>query len=177
MTANELQEKLRENHLTFIKDIRHLSETDFNYAPTGKWTAGQQLDHIVKSVSPVNMAFSLPVFVLKIILDKANRPSRTFDALIEKYKLKLAAGGRAQGRFIPSQITFADRDAVIKKLHHLTNSLGNRVVKKSEEQLETLILPHPLLGKLTFREMIYFSIYHVKHHRLKVMENLNARFA
>jgi hypothetical protein len=26
-------------------------------------------------------------------------------------------------------------------------------------------LPHPLLGKLTLREMLYFTAYHADHHR------------
>ena len=34
----------------------------------------------------------------------------------------------------------------------------------SEHKLDRCILPHPLLGKLTLREMIYFTIYHMEHH-------------
>jgi hypothetical protein len=33
-------------------------------------------------------------------------------------------------------------------------------------------LPHPLLGKLTLREMIYFTIYHVQHHHKLVQNQL-----
>jgi hypothetical protein len=34
----------------------------------------------------------------------------------------------------------------------------------NEEDLDTIRLPHPLLGKITAREMIYFTLYHAKHH-------------
>jgi hypothetical protein len=40
--------------------------------------------------------------------------------------------------------------------------------------LDLLILPHPLLGKLTLREMLYFTLYHVEHHEKQVLENLKS---
>jgi hypothetical protein len=43
-------------------------------------------------------------------------------------------------------------------------TLNKRLKKYSEASLDELILPHPLLGKLTLREMLYFTIYHAGHH-------------
>jgi len=34
----------------------------------------------------------------------------------------------------------------------------------TEELLDSRYLPHPLLGKLVAREMMYFIIHHTKHH-------------
>ena len=36
--------------------------------------------------------------------------------------------------------------------------------KWSEEKLDALQLPHPLLGNLTVREMLLFTLYHQRHH-------------
>ncbi len=33
-----------------------------------------------------------------------------------------------------------------------------------------LQLPHPLLGKLTLREMVAWSLYHGHHHRARIRE-------
>lgn len=177
MKVAELQEKLRQNHFEFIETIKGLKDDDFLYAPTGKWTAGQQLEHIVKSVSPVSLAFSLPGFLLSIIFGRANRPSRSYDELVAKYKKKLAEGGRATARFIPAQIKLAQREALSKKLQQLIATLNHHIGNKSEEQLDAYILPHPLLGKLTLREMAYFTIHHVEHHRNSVVENLKTQSA
>ena len=38
----------------------------------------------------------------------------------------------------------------------------------SESDLDTLQAPHPLLGKLTLRELMYFTIYHAQHHQRNV---------
>ncbi|MFN2437645.1 MAG: hypothetical protein ABR503_00495 [Chitinophagaceae bacterium] len=44
--------------------------------------------------------------------------------------------------------------------------------KYSEEEIDRFVLPHPLLGKLTLREMMYFTIYHVEHHHKITIRNL-----
>lgn len=173
MKVPELQQRLKESHAHFIATLQRVSDIDFSKSVNQKWTAGQQLDHIIKSVAPVNQAFSIPEFVLKLSFGKANRPSRTYDQLVEKYRRKLTEGGRARGRFIPAPVSASQRVALINKLEKLTASLSKRIEGFSEEQLDLLILPHPLLGKLTLREMVYFTIYHVGHHEKQVAENLN----
>ncbi len=172
MTKSEIQQHLRENHFRFIKQIHHLSDSDFLHSHNGKWTAGQQLAHIIKSVRPVNLAFMLPGFILKVAFGKADRPSKGYDGLVEKYYTKLAAGGKASAPFIPKEVATSDRKGLSKKLEALINSLISRVDSFSEKQLDTLILPHPLLGKLTLREMLYFTIHHVEHHEKQTLQNL-----
>jgi hypothetical protein len=172
MEISELQRKLKESHVHFIGTINRVADADFTKSVNQKWTAGQQLDHIIKSITPVNMAFALPAFALKISFGKANRPSRTYDQLVEKYQGKLSAGGRAPGRFVPAFISVSQRAPLISKLEKLVGSLSARIEGFTEEQLDLLILPHPLLGKLTLREMIYFTIYHAGHHEKQVIDNL-----
>lgn len=172
MKIPELQERLKESHVQFIRTIQNVTDADFTKSVNQKWTAGQQLDHIIKSVSPVNKAFALPGFMLKMSFGKANRPSRTYEQLVEKYQGKLKEGGRAPGRFTPVPVTVQQRTASISKLEKLTRSLSRRIGGFSEDRLDLLILPHPLLGKLTLREMIYFTIYHAGHHEKQVVENL-----
>lgn len=172
MEVSELQRKLKETHVHFIGTINRVADADFTKSVNQKWTAGQQLDHIIKSVAPVNLAFALPAFVLKMSFGKANRPSRSFEQLVEKYWIKLNEGGRAPGRFVPASISIGQRAALISKLEKLVASLSARVEGFSEQQLDLLILPHPLLGKLTLREMIYFTIYHAGHHEKQVIDNL-----
>lgn len=174
MHIPELQQKLKEAHAAFIRTIQNVSDADFIKSSNNKWTAGQQLDHIIKSVSPVNMAFALPAVMLKLMFGRANRSSRSYDQLVEKYQGKLSAGGYAPGRFTPAIVHLEQRELLLKKLEKLVHSLSNRTQGFSEHQLEKLILPHPLLGKLTLREMIYFTIYHAGHHERQVIDNLTA---
>lgn len=172
MKIPELQQKLKESHDRFMTTIRNVSDIDFIKSVNQKWTAGQQLEHIIKSVGPVNTAFALHTFVLRMFFGKANRASRTYDELVTKYQGKLNQGGRAPGRFVPKPVSLNQREELFQRLDGIVQSLSKKLDSFSEEQLDMLLLPHPLLGKLTLREMIYFSIYHAGHHEKQVINNL-----
>jgi hypothetical protein len=172
MQKEKIAELLQNNHAKFIQQLQGLSDADLCYAPAGKWTAAQQLAHIVKSVSPVNMAMGIPAFILKWRFGVANRPSKTNEGLIEKYTVKLKEGGRASGRFVPEPVSADQKEKLLHKLSGLVNSLCRRTENYSERALDKYILPHPLLGKLTMREMLYFTAYHVEHHRQLVERGL-----
>jgi len=52
--------------------------------------------------------------------------------------------------------------------------LNSDIEKKwKEPQLDQYIAPHPLLGKITLRELCYFTIYHTKHHLNIIKERLS----
>ncbi|MES2774488.1 MAG: DinB family protein [Bacteroidota bacterium] len=163
---------LSQNHRLFIDYLAQLSNEDFVAERNGKWTAGQHLDHIIRSVKPLNRGLALPGFLLKIIFGKANRPSKTYDELVAKYKRKLSEGGKATAAFIPPPIAVAQKEQLLKELNVRADKLCRQVNGFSETQLDQLIAPHPLLGKVTLREMLYFTAYHVQHHRELIEKNL-----
>jgi len=175
MNKKEIQGRLITVHQEFIHGLRPLSEEDFQYAVEGKWNAGQQLDHVYRSVKPLSQALMLPAFVIRVLFGKANRSSRTYEELVARYRQKLQAGGTAPGRFVPKGCSLEDREALAKALMGQVASLSKRMGKYSESELDTLILPHPLLGKVTMREMLYFTIYHAEHHGALVKKYLTER--
>jgi hypothetical protein len=172
MNKQELAGKLIEKHQRFADFVVGLDETDFLFAPAEKWTAGQQLEHIVRGVSPVAQALALPKFVPQALFGKAARDSVDYETLVENYRTVLANGGKAGGRFLPPPVGFDKRENLKNKLLKTVKSLTERLDKFSEAQLDEYILPHPLIGKLTIREMLYFTIYHAEHHHLAAIRNL-----
>ncbi len=44
------------------------------------------------------------------------------------------------------------------------SGLVGKIPGWSEAALDRYRLPHPLLGKLTVREMLFFTLYHNAHH-------------
>jgi hypothetical protein len=173
MTRQEIKNKLVLNHSIFADLIVSLNENDFLFSANGKWTAGQQLDHIVRSVGALKQGMLLPKFALKLIIGKANRPSKDYESLVAKYKTRLEAGGKAVGRFVPKPVSPANKEKLRTRLLNDVNRLCKSIDHYDEGQLDFYILPHPLLGKLTIREMMYFTIYHVKHHQDITMRNLS----
>jgi hypothetical protein len=148
----------------FNNYITPLNKEQFEATPNGKWSAGQNLDHLILAIKPLQLAYGLPKFALTILFGKTNRPSRTYDELVTKYKTKLAAGGKASKPFIPPKINFEKKDELIKKYNDQKQKLISKIEKQSEADLDKYILPHPLLGKVTLREMLYFTIHHNEHH-------------
>ena len=155
---------LNENIDAFNNYIAPLTKEQFEASPGGKWSAGQNLDHLIRAIKPLQLAYGLPKFALRILFGKTNRPSKTYDELVAKYKAKLAAGGRASGPFIPPFIGFEKKDKLIKKYTEQKQKLILKIEKQNEKDLDAYILPHPLLGKVTLREMLYFTIHHNEHH-------------
>jgi DinB superfamily len=165
---------LQQNHQDFINYVGSLSEQEYEFAPLNKWTAGQQTEHIIKSVVPVANALAMPLEMLETTFGKANRPSASYDQLIAKYKTKLSEGGVAPSTFIPENQAFANREQLVQKLEKAVSNLCEKTANYSDEDLDSYVLPHPLLGKLTLREMLYFTAYHVQHHQTLIGKYLNS---
>jgi len=155
---------LDRNINAFTDYIKTLDKDGFETAPNGKWTAGQNLDHLIRSIKPLQLAFILPGFVLKMAFGKANRPSKTYEDLVEKYISKLDSSYKLGKAFIPPPVPFSKKEFMLHKYADQKEKLIRKIHRKSEEELDMYILPHPLLGKITLREMLYFTIYHNEHH-------------
>lgn len=165
MDRTTINAALLKNHEAFLASIHKVPSDQWNASHNGKWNPAQQLDHILRSVGPVNMAMGLPKWFLRLAFGKPNRAARTFDVLIERYKEKLTAGGRASGRFVPPATPALSVERMSMDLRALVGKLTKRVDSWSEKDLDNTLLPHPLLGKLTMREMLYFTMYHAEHHK------------
>lgn len=172
MEIKTIKNKLSENHNSFVEFITSLTNEEFINCKNEKWTAGQQLEHIYLGIKPVRQILSLPKFLLKIIWGQANREGLNYEDLVKKYLHKLEKGGIATGRFIPKTVNIEKRQILKIELKNEVISLCSKIDKFTENQLDKFVLPHPLLGKLTIREMLYFSIYHVEHHEELTKKNL-----
>ena len=163
-SKEEIIVALNEKVDAFISHISALNSQQFEMTPNEKWSAGQNLDHLIRSIQPLQLAYSLPKFMLKLLFGKANRPSKTYEELVAKYKAKLAAGGRASRRFVPPIIYADKKTTLLSTYQKQKQKLISKIKNTNEKDLDLYILPHPLLGKITLREMLFFTIYHNEHH-------------
>ena len=176
MKRHDIIDKLINTHQSFIDYVVALPDESFLFINNGKWTAGQQLDHIKRAVKPLVQILSLPKFLIKQMFGKANRQSKSYDDIVKKYLGKLENGGVATGRFVPATISLDQKEKLATLLSDFVNRLTSKINNYSEEELDTFIIPHPLLGKLTVREMMYFTIYHVEHHHRIAKRNLERNY-
>jgi len=172
-----------DNKASAISSFRSASDALYQYIsaqPTalfeegymGKWSAGQHLDHMIRCIKPLNMAYRLPSFVLRWKFGTPNRPSRSYEALVKRYTDKLANGGAATGAFVPPVIRQDAKEKLLRQFSRQNQQFINVLERYNETKLDQYLLPHPLLGKITLREMVFFTIYHNQHH-LNILKERN----
>ena len=134
------------------------------------WTAAEQLAHLNSAVSAVAKGFAVPRVILRIRYGRSRTSGRSYTALRDHYRARLAAGGRASGPFVPNRddVSAAQSEArrheLLARWRKISGRLQKALESWDEKDLDTIRLPHPLLGKITAREMIYFTVYHSEHH-------------
>ncbi len=163
---------LLQHHESFIARVLSVPMDERALSRNGKWTPAQQIEHILRAVRPVAFALSVPKWFLRWRFGKPNRAPRDYDVLVQRYTEKLEAGGRASGRFVPPAVPANEVERIAASVRRTVSALSRRVNAWTEEELDTVLLPHPLLGKLTVREMLFFTIYHVQHHQRSVERDL-----
>ncbi len=144
----------------------------------GKWTMAGHLYHLIKTAKAISGGMGMPKLVLKMTFGTNNRTERTFEEQRKKYKDKLAeiasqSGVSAQpgSEYVPTPGKQYDKAALIKRLQEEKKSLLKNFEKHSEKDLGKYLLPHPLIGKMTLREMSYFAVFHTYHHLDSLKEN------
>jgi len=151
-------------------------------APQGpKWSPADHVRHLAKSTFPLVRALSLPRPLLFVLFGPRRGASRTFPTVREVYRTRLAAGASA-GRFAPTPRPIpADREAwrtqVMTSWRGAHEALVARLAGWPESALDRYRLPHPLLGKLSVREILFFTLYHNAHHLRLVASRVSARVA
>lgn len=160
----EILEALNDRFEQLAIWLRAHDDDKYEKGPEGKWTTGQHIDHLLRSTKPLNTALRLPKLQLKMMFGKSNRKGRNYDVLVARYQEKLAQGGQAAGRYLPDVPKKEEKVELLEKLLAEKHKLLTIVSKWKDEDMDVFILPHPLLGKLTIREMLFFTIYHTGHH-------------
>jgi hypothetical protein len=138
--------------------------------PLGGWSPSDNLDHLLKSVKPVVKALKLPKATLRQMFGAAANGSRRFSEIRDMYLNQLKQGAQATGRYLPAQADPAaeEREPAKARLLEQWAALGGALTENlnqwSESELDEHVLPHPVLGNLTFREMLCFIAYHDLRH-------------
>ena len=153
-----------ENYSSFVVYINGLTAEEYAFSNDQKWTAGQQSEHIVLCVKPLVQVFSMDKAAIAQTFGRADKPGRSYEVLLDDYLVKLHEGGRAPERYVPVITQANQKEALCETLAKLVKDLCSKIETFNEDELDNLLIPHPLLGNITLREMLYNAIYHVKHH-------------
>ncbi len=168
----QLIEQIEHSFNDLIKWIESQDDQLFEEVFTeGKWSTAQHLDHLIRSTKPLNQALKMPRMMIRTMFGKPNRPERTFDEVVKKYRTKLEEGiAVASGKFAPKVISNDQKNVLIQNFKEEKEELKEIVSKWKDENLSKYLIPHPILGKMTIREMLFFTVYHTSHHHTILKE-------
>lgn len=174
MTKTEIIKRLNEELESLQKTVVPLpSERFFQRPVLDKWSVAENVRHLVLAVRPLNLAFSLPVALLRLF-GKPSHPSASYDDVVNRYQQKLREGAKASLPYQPAQRFSVAKEKIIEELISTYQRFAEKVNHMPEENLDRYFLPHPILGRITLREMLYFTVYHVGHHHKAIRERVNA---
>lgn len=166
MQKDLITDLLESKHQELFYLLESFDQDQWESGPVGKWTVGQVALHLLQSIKPLNDAMSMPKFILRYKFGKANREVRDYETVVNRYKEKLA---NVQGGVSPfsrnmKTITFKDKDYILTRLKMENKKLQYKTQKWKDSSLDNYILPHPLMGKMPVRELVFWTAYHVEHH-------------
>jgi hypothetical protein len=166
-SKQEILETFAGEYTAVTQFFTQFDQQTFFQSISGQWSPAENLQHLIQSCRPVILALNLPKTILRLIYGEANRPSTTFAIVRDRYiNGALAGGGKASGIYIPkvSSQSSAKRRRILQQWANQEKRVAKALEKWSENDLDTHLLPHPLLGHMTVREILFFTLYHNMHH-------------
>ncbi|WP_375240393.1 DinB family protein [Polaribacter sp.] len=166
MNKKEIIELLQTNLDILIDWLEKQPKEIWEKGPSDKWTTGQHVLHLVNSFQLLNKALNFPRFFLKHKFGLCNRETRDYDTVVKNYQNKLK-GNEDKARKFNSKLkkpSLKSRKKILRKLSLSNKKLQNKVRRRSDLNLDRLVIPHPLMGKMTIREIVMWSAYHLEHH-------------
>ena len=178
MDKQELTQLIEKKYLVLKEWLEINAENYWDYGPDGKWTTGQQILHLVQSTKPLAKALSIPKLGLKLKFGKSKRQSKNYDEVVADYQHRLVKYANDVTEF-NSNLDKPDADQSRKlsdNLIQIKDNILSLVNKKwTEKDLDTCLLPHPLIGKMTVREILLWTAYHTEHHTLQIIARAKER--
>ncbi|MCB0444851.1 MAG: DinB family protein [Gelidibacter sp.] len=173
MTKEAIANLLETKHQILITWLEQHDDNKWQKGPEGKWTTGQQALHLLQSIKPLNDALSMPKLLLRYKFGKANREVRAYDVIVKRYleRLENAKGMTFKGSQHMKIPSLKDKAYILNRLQVESKKLQYKTRKLSDKNLDTLVLPHPLMGKMPVRELIMWTAYHVEHHTKTLQDN------
>ena len=173
MEKEKIVDLLEEKHSNLFKWLEEQPKENWEKGPVEKWSTSQHILHLVNSLQLLNKVLSYPKFLLKYKFGICNRKQRDYEAVVKNYQQKLLKN-QEKAKIFNQRLkmpTLKERKRLIIKYQIQQKKLQYKTKKLDDKNLDTLLIPHPLMGKMTIREIIMWTAYHTEHHTVTLKKN------
>lgn len=144
--------------------LKTVDDSGFLKKVNGKWSIAQNIDHLTISNFVTTLSLNTPKMVLKQAFGTSKRAAWNYDEVVWRYQRSLNAGASASLPFQP-KLSIVPVRKLVERLWQSSGTILLKTIDRwSEEDLDTYVIPHPIIGKITVRELLFFTIYHLHHH-------------
>jgi len=168
MEKKEIIVILEKKHVDLLDWLEDQTPQNWEMGPDGKWTSGQHILHLVESIRLLNKALRTPKFLLRRKFGVANRSVRSYSEVTKRYEERLTANLERSRDFNKGlhKPSLKEKQRLLASLQIQNKKLQYKTNKWSDKHLDTLLLPHPLMGRMIIREIIMWTAHHTEHHTL-----------
>lgn len=140
----------------------------------GKWSAAQTLYHLSKITRQINGGFKAPKLVLRGMFGKSKRTEKNYAEIVEHFVNLMNAGSVSPSKYVAAEDRVFEKEVLVKRFSNELKDLKKHLGKWDEKNLSQYILPHPEIDKSTAREILYYTIWHTKHHLVILQERASS---
>ena len=160
---------LQESFQIVQESIATLAPGEGQVGFAGKWNTAEQLEHLLLSNKPILKALHLPKEQLRHMFGELDRAGQNYNDLKARYLQILREQAiKAPPRFQPQSATMETLANARQKWKELEGGFAAVAAQWGEEELDAYVIPHPAMGNLSVREMLFFVIFHNAHHLLQI---------
>jgi nitrate/nitrite-specific signal transduction histidine kinase len=166
---SEIIAALNQQNLEFQSFLESIPSEKFFGGSSESWSVGHHVQHITSAVNRVAQGLANPGALPK---REPATASRDFATLKQTYLETLQNTPVETLRQFGSRVMLEEhqdlqayKTQMISSFSDAITSFNTALEGFSEEHLETLGMPHPLLGIISSREMVFFIVYHNTHHQ------------
>ena len=151
--------------------VQAQSAEQFNRGTETDWSPSDYLKHLLLSNKPFVKGLGKPKEFLESAFGLIDRPLLSFDDVVAEYASKIAGGVRAEDSPTVVPVAFRmpedvqDSQAYLREMWNATHAnLVKTLEDWSEDDLDRYQIPHPVLGMISIREMLFFTLHHNRIH-------------
>ncbi|KPL85609.1 DinB family protein [Herpetosiphon geysericola] len=157
------------------RDVASVSATILNLTPEecfahapGVWSAAENLLHLQQLSRVFILALSVPRWSLTMLFGKPKQQSNDYATIATSYQAAIAGGFEAPAYSIPAKLqgpfNQQRQQALVAQWQKLNQRMIESLFHWDDAALDQYQLPHPALGKLTVRELLFFMHCHTQQH-------------
>ncbi len=166
LTNKEIYARLDDVFDKVVAWVESSSEDDLNSVRyQDRWTAAGHVFHLVKTTKAVSSGFKVPRILLRMKFGTIKREEKSYEALKNELETLISQEKLiAKRELSPAEGRKFGKEEIIKRFRDEQRDFKEAFDRWKEYHLSKNVLPHPVVGNLTIREMAYFNILHTWHH-------------